>query len=201
MNEQFKATSFLFDKIKRLYPTFVRPDELDIEVWTEVLEGYSQTEILDALKNYRKNTPYDRAPNPASFKAFLGERETRRGERSEFVAISPAEQWMEEDIASGNCHHLLNVYQLAYNYLVTDKLLEIMPAEEYHKLNIFERHQVAENNGLFDNREKTLRDVCLMYYGKEEQFQSENDLKNARFRSSRFEEDPASVLASHWRLD
>lgn len=201
MNEQFKATSFLFDKIKRLYPTFVRPDDLDIEVWTEVLDGFSQTEILDALKNYRKNTPYDRAPNPASFKAFLGERETRRNERPEFVAISPVEQWMKADIASGNCHHLLNVYQLAVERVMTDKLLEVIPADEFQRMNTFERYKAAQNNGLFDNREKTLREVCLMYYGKEEQFQSENDLKNARFRSSRFEEDPASVLASHWRLD
>ena len=199
MNEQFKATGFLFDKIKRLYPTFVRPDELDIEVWTEVLDGYSQTEILDALKNYRKNTPYDRAPNPASFKAFLGEKETRRGERPEFVVISPVEQWMKADIASGNCHHMLNVYQLAVERVMTDKLLEVIPADEFQRMNTFERYKAAQNNGLFND--DVLREVCLMYYGKEEQFQSENDLKNARFRSSRFEEDPASVLASHWRLD
>ena len=200
MNEQFKATSFLFDKIKRLYPTFVRPDELDIEVWTEILDGYSQTEILDALKAYRKNTPYDKAPNPATFKAFLGQKEYTGGERNGFKAISPAEQLMEADIASGNCRHLLNVYQLAVNQIMTSGLLEVVPAEEYHKMNTFERYQTAKNNGLFDNFSETLKSVCLKYYGKENQFQSENELRNAK--AHRFSvSEPISTLASHWGLD
>lgn len=197
-NEQFKATGFLFDKIKRLYPTFVRPDELDIEVWSEVLEGYSQTDILDALKAYRKNTPYDKAPNPATFKTFLcGSVKTTGG--VEFKAESPAEQMMNEDIKSGNCKHLLNVYKIAVDYVLTDKLIDIVGITEWRNIDYSKRYQTAKKNGLFDDFGATLKKVCLNKYGKETQFQSENELKNtsAHYANNDF----AGNLAAHWRLD
>lgn len=71
MNYDLKNTKFLFDKIKKLYPQFVMPDEFDVECWTEVLEGHTQPEILEALKEYRKNTEYNVAPNPAGLKKYL----------------------------------------------------------------------------------------------------------------------------------
>lgn len=71
MSEQLRATKFFLDKVKRLYPTFQYPDEIDVELWTEVLGGHSQTDILEALKAYRRETEYNKAPNPAEFKKFL----------------------------------------------------------------------------------------------------------------------------------
>lgn len=71
MSEQLKATKFFLDKVKKLYPTFQYPDEIDIALWTEVLSGYSQTDILESLKAYRGETEYNKAPNPAEFKKFL----------------------------------------------------------------------------------------------------------------------------------
>lgn len=71
MKENFRAVEFLFKKMKNLYSTFQYPDEFGIELWTEILEGYSQTELLDALKEYRKQTVYNKAPNPAEFRKFL----------------------------------------------------------------------------------------------------------------------------------
>ena len=201
MNEQFKTTGFLFDKIKRLYPTFVKPDELDIEVWTEILEGYSQVDILEALKAYRKNVPYDRAPNPATFKGFLQGIEktgTENGKAQNYV--SPADQRMRADIESGNCHHLIGVYQMAVEYVLTDKLIELVGANEWRKMDYQAKYETAMKNGLFDGFDATLRAVCLKNYEKEEQFQSENDLANAK--SYHFDVNGGiKTLASHWGLD
>lgn len=71
MKENFRAAEFLFKKMKSLYSTFQYPDEIDADLWTEILDGHSQTEILDALKAYRRETEYNKAPNPAEFKKFL----------------------------------------------------------------------------------------------------------------------------------
>lgn len=71
MKESFRAAEFLFKKMKSLYSTFQYPDEIDADLWTEILDGHSQTEILDALKAYRRETEYNKAPNPAEFKKFL----------------------------------------------------------------------------------------------------------------------------------
>lgn len=197
-SEQFKATGFLFDKIKRLYPTFVRPDELDIEVWSEVLEGYSQTDILEALKAYRKNVPYDRAPNPATFKAFLGDPVKKNG-GVEFKAESPAEKMMADDLKEGNCKHLLNVYKMAVDYVLTDKLIDMVGVNEWRKMDYSCRFQTAKKNGLFDGFDETLRFVCLSAYGKETQFESENELTNASTHYAN--NDFSGNLAAHWRLD
>lgn len=81
MSEQLRATKFFLDKVKRLYPTFQYPDEIDVELWTEILEGHSQTDILDALKAYRRETEYNKAPNPAEFKKFLAAKSDNQGMR------------------------------------------------------------------------------------------------------------------------
>ena len=51
----------------------VGPEELDIEVVADVLNGCSQTEILKALKAYRATEQYDKAPTPGLFKKYLSE--------------------------------------------------------------------------------------------------------------------------------
>ena len=47
------------------------PDDFDVECWTEVLRGYTQPQILEALKQYRLNTEYNIPPNPAGLKRYL----------------------------------------------------------------------------------------------------------------------------------
>lgn len=73
MSEVQIETKFLFDKVRKLYPTFVMPDELDIDCWREVLAGKSQDTILAALKAYRKTVEYNQAPTPGTFAKFLRE--------------------------------------------------------------------------------------------------------------------------------
>lgn len=85
MSEQLRATKFFLDRVKKLYPTFQYPDEIDVELWTEVLEGHSQTDILEALKAYRRETEYNKAPNPAEFKKFLAAKSENHGMRARIL--------------------------------------------------------------------------------------------------------------------
>lgn len=85
MSEQLRATKFFLDKVKKLYPTFQYPDEIDIDLWTEVLDGHSQTDILEALKAYRRDTEYNKAPNPAEFKKFLATKSDNQGMRARIL--------------------------------------------------------------------------------------------------------------------
>ncbi len=69
--ENLKTTKFLFEKIKRIYPSFEIPDEFDVTCWVEILKGYSHDDILAALKHYRKTAEYSAPPVPGTFSKCL----------------------------------------------------------------------------------------------------------------------------------
>lgn len=98
MSENLRAAEFLFKKMKSLYSTFQYPDELDVELWTEVLDGHSQTEILDALKAYRREVEYNKAPNPAEFKKFLVAKSESQGMRARILKCADelGDKWGRE---------------------------------------------------------------------------------------------------------
>ncbi len=175
--EKFKAAKFLFDKIKRIYQTFLIPDELDVEIWTEVLDGYSQTEILEALKDYRKNVPYDKAPTPADFKKFLHHSEEVNSQISdakpEFKAFAPAEDFMARDIALKRCRHNLYIYKRSVDYVIGERLLQEIPASEWRKLKFADKYTVAKNKGLFDDFDDVLVGICRREKGGDYEFESE----------------------------
>lgn len=203
MNELFKSTNFLFEKIRRIYPTFVRPDELDIEVWAEVLEGHSQTEILDALKKYRKTVEYNKAPTPAEFSKFLetvSESKPVTSTTQEFNCYAPAESLMTRDIELKRNRHLLAVYRLAVDYIIQDMLLEHIPSSEWRKMDFSQRVILAKKKGLFNRYDEVLAHVCKLNYGKEYQFESETMIENSKARSGSKIEDGVNILASQWRM-
>lgn len=121
-------TKFLFDKIKKMYPTFDMPDELDIECWTEVLQGYSQEDILKALKSYRKTVEYNQAPTPGTFAKFL--REERNWEENTPVAIT-----FEDDEKKTSAYFWDRDPALAY-YL---RDCETKPSDQVHGLVFYRR--------------------------------------------------------------
>lgn len=121
-------TKFLFDKIQKMYPTFAKPDELDIECWTEVLQGYSQEDILKALKSYRKTVEYNQAPTPGTFAKFL--REERNWEENTPVAIT-----FEDDEKKTSAYFWDRDPALAY-YL---RDCETKPSDQVHGLIFYRR--------------------------------------------------------------
>ena len=121
-------TKFLFDKIKKMYPTFDMPDELDIECWTEILQGYSQEDILKALKSYRKTVEYNQAPTPGTFAKFL--REERNWEENTPVAIT-----FDDDERKTSAYFWDRDPALAY-YL---RDCETKPSDQVHGLVFYRR--------------------------------------------------------------
>lgn len=202
MREDFKAAKFLFDKIKKIYQTFTIPDELDVEVWAEVLDGYSQTEILDALKEYRKNVAYNQAPTPADFKKFLAmvteNKNIAEVATHELKLIAPAEQLMQRDIEAKCCRHLLPVYKRAVDYVLGEMLLKEVPASEWRKMSVATRYGQAMDKGLFGRFSEVLVFICRRDYGKDYQFESEAMLDADRRRNEFNLSDAAEHLAKAW---
>ena len=198
--EKFKAAKFLFDKIKRIYQTFLIPDELDVEIWSEVLEGYSQTEILEALKDYRKNVPYDKAPTPADFKKFLHHSEDIKSQISEAVQpVAPAEQLMNRDIELKRCRHNLYIYKQAVDYVLSELLLQEIPAGIWRKMKFSAKYEAAKNKGLFENFDKVLKLVCRERTGKDHEFESEAMIEAANTNRNFDLEQAAHNLGETWK--
>lgn len=193
----------MFDKIKKLYPTFNYPDELDIDIWQEVLEGFSQEDILRALKEYRKNEEYNAAPNPAKFKKFLVKMDEAHPTSAKALlaetvrAISPASDLMQRDIAAGSCRHLLPIYEKAVKYVLREQLIEHMGFNACSKSSEESRYSLALRNGLFDDFNTILVQVCNFQNGKDYQFENANMVE----ANSRKLGNITKNLASHLRTD
>lgn len=201
MNEAQKTIDFLFTKMKRLYPTFVRPDEIDVMAWTEILEGYSQTDILDALKNYRKNVPYNVAPLPAKFKEYLPEK-YKHAENTAPATLAKGDfAWerMNSDIEAGSCRNNLYVYRDAERIVLNDWLCREIPASVWCKMSYASKLQQATEKGLLGNFDEALRQAAQKRFKRDYEFQSANDLENAKEHASYDYSQAAQSLASHWR--
>lgn len=201
-DEKRKSASFIFEKMKKIYPTFQTPDEITVGEWIGVLEGYSQTEILDAFKNYRKNVAYNQAPTPGDFKKFLAmvteNKNIAEVATHELKLIAPAEQLMQRDIAAKCCRHLLPVYKRAVDYVLGEMLLKEVPASEWRKMSVATRYRQAMDKGLFGRFSEVLVFICRRDYGKDYQFESEAMLDADRRRNEFNLSDAAEHLAKAW---
>lgn len=174
-NDAQKNIDFLFTKMKRLYPTFERPDEVDIMAWVDILDGYSQTDILEGLKNYRKNVPYDRAPNPATFKDYLP---VKKSHQPEVQIVAQAAKgdfaWerMAADIEAGCCRNALYVYRDAERIVLTDWLCQEMPRDIWARMSYSARYKQAMDKGLFNNFDEALRQAAQARFGRDFEFLS-----------------------------
>lgn len=190
MSEKTKAAEFLFSKIKKLYPTFDVPDELDIEVWLDVLEGYSQTQILDALKAYRRNTEYNSAPIPANFEKWLVQQCKEHpvvDEEPKVKYFNPAVEFMQRDINLGKCKYTLKVYDRAVDYIINELLLDEVPVSEHGKMDFSTKCANAKDKGLFKDFDDILEQLATT---GEVQPQNMGDFTSA-----------GAILAGHWRVE
>ncbi len=143
-------TKFLFDKIKRIYPTFEIPDEFDIGCWTDILKGYSQDEIILALKSYRKTIEYNTPPTPATFSKFLhqenGVPEQNVVKSCDKKDIDPALCYYLRDIESkpANEVHALLFYRWAIRDIIIEKV-DTLPNTE--KMSFSEKVGLMIRNG------------------------------------------------------
>lgn len=150
-----KKSDYFFVNIKQVYPTFLRPSALDTEIWEEVLEPYSEEEILAGIKSYRKNVDTGFAPSPAKFTAYLY-RPARGEDLKPDLPLSPETYLMEEDIKAGRCKHLFPTYCHAVEYVFNVKLRELYPAEEFKKFSLGQKYRLSVDLGLFADFDEVL---------------------------------------------
>lgn len=188
-------TKFLFDKIRKLYPTFEIPDELDIDCWKEVLQGHSQEDILKALKSYRKTVEYNQAPTPGTFAKFL--REERDWEKD----VTPVAITFEDDERKTSAYFWDRDPALAY-YL---RDCETKPSSEVHGL-IFYRRVLKDIIAL---NVETLPNGRNMSFAEKVNIvrrngwdaditQQVHDMAIAKVGVSKG--NPVKTLAGHWRM-
>ena len=213
INQDLKNTKFIFDKMKKLYPSFTMPDEIDVQVWTEILDGYSQTDILEALKNYRKNVPYNVAPLPAKFKEYLPEKYKHAESNEQVIEARGDYAWerMNSDIEAGSCRNNLYVYRDAERIVLNDWLAREIPASVWCKMSYASKLQQATEKGLLGNFDEALRQAAQKRFKRDYEFQSANDIANAKnhkavdpltslnARRDDTIKEAANILANHWR--
>ena len=145
-------TDFLFLNIKQLYPMFARPSALDTEIWAELLQPYALTEIMHALKAYRKNEENNFPPNPAKFKNYLYTKQ----KDMQGIPFSPEGYLMQQDMKAGRCKYFYPVYRRGVAYVIDNKLRALYPKAEFHKLTVNQKYHLAVENGLFGDFDKVL---------------------------------------------
>ena len=187
MSDKNLETKFLFDKIKRIYPTFQIPDEFDVECWTEILSGYSQDDILRALKAYRKTVEYNTPPTPASFSKFLfqenGTPDTKDYSKEvDIENVDPALGYYLRDVATkaGKDVHALLFYRWALRDIVAE-MVETLPNGD--KMSFGEKINIVRRN----NWDSDITERATAYaLGQEKRVGNVNSFVN--------------TLASHWRM-
>ena len=197
--ERTQNASFVFEKMKKHYPNFETPDDITVGEWVSVLDGYSQTDILEALKTYRKNVPYDVAPSPKNFKEYLPHSHySEEVPTSEIIKGDFAWEQMNSDIRVGCCRNNLYVYRDAEKIVLNEWLAEYLPHDAIRKMSYYQKLQQATEKGLLSNFDEALRQASQARFGKDYEFESANDLVNSKQRHDFDLEKMSESLAAHW---
>jgi len=154
-----KNSDYFFLNLKQMYPSLLKPSEIDEEIWAEILAPFSLDNVRSALKAYRMSSKGGFPPIPAVFKDFLYP--YTKTKEIESLPLSPASYIMEQDIKEGRCKYLFPTYQEAVNYIFDVKLKEVLPASEFKQLKSRgARYRKAVELGLFADFENALELVA-----------------------------------------
>lgn len=200
-DERMNNAGFVFDKMKKHYPSFETPDAITVGEWVAVLDGYSQTDILEALKIYRKNVPYDVAPLPSKFKEYLPHKHhTEEVPTAELAKGDYAWERMNSDIEAGSCRNNLYVYRDAERIVLNEWLIEYFPREVIRKMSYSQRLQQATEKGLLGNFDEALRQAAQARFKRDYEFESANDIENSRQHHNFDLKKTSESLAAHWGI-
>ncbi len=154
-----KKSDYFFLNIKQLYPTFAKPSAIDVEIWTELLEPYSEEEIRSGIKAYRQTEDTGFAPTPARFKGYLFKNPAGKGKKTavdDDLPLSPETYLMNNDIKAGRCKYYFMTYSDAVAYVLEEKLKAEVPPEEFKKYSRGMKYRQAVEFGLFGDFDETL---------------------------------------------
>lgn len=152
-----KKSDYYFLNIKQIYPGTPKPSPLETEIWEEILEPYTEDDILRGIKNYRKELDTPHAPSPAKFRGYLYTPCKKKPENSPpELPPSPEVYLMHADVKAGRCKYFYSTYVNAVKYVLNVKLKEETDPERYNKLTQGQRYRLAVENGLFAEFDKVL---------------------------------------------
>ena len=140
-------SDFFFVSVKSIYPNFAKPSKLDVEIWEEVLDGYSVDDILLAIKSYRKNEELNVAPCPAKFRKYIFSRTPK--EVSGGLPMSAELYLMDLDRKAGRPVYYFHDYTMGIKHVFEAKLKPILEQDEFNKLDYSDKYKLAVEHGLF----------------------------------------------------
>ena len=171
------------------------------QAWVDAFKDYDLSDVLLAIDSYWEYKNSKTKPNVAQIKAILNSRKVEKNNESEQTEVKYIPDFaitrMNEDIRNGVNRHLLTVYKLAYDYCITDLLLQDIPLDEWKHMSEYQKHMLAVEKGILGNFDDVLVYICEKYYGKKYQYPSAAMLKGIEAKPK--SKDFVSVLATHWR--
>lgn len=154
-------------------------------MWVNAFKDYDLSDVLQAIDTYWEFKNSKTKPNVAQIKAVLNAHNTEKTAAEKENSLSGkvgtciAQKFMTRDIELGKNRHLLPIYQMAVNYVLCDLLLEKVPVEAWRKMSEQERYANALANGLFNDFDTILVQMCRKYsaQGADYQYESKNMLE------------------------
>ena len=150
-------SDFFFLNLKQLYPNFLKPAPLDMEIWSEMLEKHTTESIRKALKSYRQGEKGNFIPTPANFKEYLDcflprLKKTEDDDLPEF----PVSHLMEQDRINNRQKYFYPAYNDGVKYVLGTVLMNTIGEAEFRSLTYKQRYRRAVDLGLFGNFEEIL---------------------------------------------
>lgn len=168
-----EKTKEIWKRIQQLYKNCEPTDELIEETvrkcpekynqWDEAFSEYPLDAVLEAIDAYFKGKTNKSQPKIVDLlKALKGQKKEEKKESKPIRCINPESYFMSRDVELGrNIDCLLSDYKRAVDYIMNDKLIELIGNTEFVKIryDYQTKYTLAVNNGLFNGFDDILRGV------------------------------------------
>lgn len=184
------------------------------QAWVDAFKDYDLSDVLQAIDEYWEYKNSKTKPNVAQIKAKLNAKNTEKMAKTtvaEEVKADFAWQRMDEDIEKGKCNWNMPTYRMAERIVLEEWLSKEMPADLWQRMDYYGRVKQAKEKGLFDRFDDALVEASRRKFGKDYQFESENDINSARnaagyaaargMTDNESGQDIAKTLAAHWKME
>jgi hypothetical protein len=147
-------SDYFYSLLRQIYPNINRPLQLEEQIWAELLESYTEEEILKAVKSFRTDVDTPFPPTPAKLKEYLVHRTSSKPTCHGFSLV---EHLIQQDQKAGRLVYFYGTYREAVEYVLTEKLRAYMNDDEaFRKLDHQGRVDLAIDYGLFADFDDSL---------------------------------------------
>lgn len=153
------------------------------QAWVDAFKDYDLSDVLQAIDEYWEYKNSKTKPNVAQIKAKLNAKNTEKMAKTTVAEEAKADfawQRMDEDIEKGKCNWNMPTYRMAERIVLEEWLSKEMPADLWQRMDYYGRVKQAKEKGLFDRFDDALIEASRRKFGRDYQFESENDIKSAR---------------------